>query len=490
MSAVGTTAGDAQGSAAAPGDVVGLKRALGTRDVVLFNLVAVLGIRWFSTAAKSGPSSITLWVLAALLFFIPEGLAVAELSSRYPRAGGIYAWTKQRFGEGHAFLCGWCYWIVNVLYYPQLLLSTAVIATYVFGMADRGLGENWWFVLPTTLIALWLAACVNIAGLSTGKWLQNVGGLASFATGGILILVGVIALLKHGSVTAFSWRAMTPTLASLPTVNLWATIAFAFTGMELGPTLGAEIKNPRRTLPRAVYITTPLIASLYILGTASLLWLMAPPSVNIVSGFLQGIELGAGQIGHWLWWLAPAAAALYVLGNVGCIGAWLSGPARVAMVIGLDRYFPAAFGRIHPRWGTPYVAIGVQALIATILLLLYVLGKGTTVQAVYLLLQDTQTLVYFVPFIYLFVCFLVEPARAEGVASLVPGGAPVKVILGVAGLFVTVVAMGLAIIPPDTGALLFEIKVVGGALFFVGAGGCFYWIAARRAVRAARIVAA
>jgi glutamate:GABA antiporter len=168
----------AQDSAAAPEDAVGLRRTLGTRDVVLFNLVAVLGIRWFSTAARSGPSSITLWVLAAAMFFIPEGLAVAELASRYPRAGGIYAWTKQRFGEGHAFLCGWCYWIVNVLYYPQLLLSTAVIATYVFGMADRGLGDNWWFVLPTTLVALWLAAGVNIVGLSTGKWLQNLGGLA------------------------------------------------------------------------------------------------------------------------------------------------------------------------------------------------------------------------------------------------------------------------------------------------------------------------
>ena len=253
----------------------GLRRTLGTRDVVLFNLVAILGLRWINTAAKSGPSAITLWVLAATMFFIPMGLAVAELSSRYPRAGGIYAWTKHRFGEGHAFLCGWCYWIVNVLYYPQLLISTAVIATYIFGMASRGLGDNWWFVLPTTLIALWLAAIANIVGLSTGKWLQNVGGVGSYAVGGILILVGLVTLVFHGSATTFTWHAMMPSFASLPTVNLWATIAFAFAGVELGATLGAEIKDPTRTLPRAVYISTPLIAGLYIVGTAALLWMVA-----------------------------------------------------------------------------------------------------------------------------------------------------------------------------------------------------------------------
>jgi hypothetical protein len=108
---------------------------------------------------------------------------------------------------------------------------------------------------------------------------------------------------------------------------------------------------------------------------------------------------------------------------------------------------------------------------------------------VYLILQDTLTLIYFIPFIYLFLCFLVEPARAGGKVSLVPGGAPVKTLLGTMGVFVTVFAMALAVIPPGTGAVIFEIKVLGGALFFVGAGGWFYWNAARRAARAARVAA-
>jgi amino acid transporter len=120
-----------------------LERALTLRDLVLFNLVAVIGIGWVATAAKAGPSALTLWLLAAVLFFVPQGLAVIQLSSSYPDEGGIYAWTKKEFGEGHGFLCGWCYWINNILFYPFLLLGGAVIATYIFGKGESGLGDNW-----------------------------------------------------------------------------------------------------------------------------------------------------------------------------------------------------------------------------------------------------------------------------------------------------------------------------------------------------------
>ncbi|HEY5724828.1 MAG TPA: amino acid permease, partial [Methylomirabilota bacterium] len=120
-----------------------LPRTMGLRDLVLFNIVAVLSLRWFATAAAAGPSSISFWVLAALLFFVPQGLAVSHLSSRYPNEGGIYYWAKRQFGEGHGFLCGWCYWVNNILYYPNLLMSTAVVGTYAFGRGGTGLESNW-----------------------------------------------------------------------------------------------------------------------------------------------------------------------------------------------------------------------------------------------------------------------------------------------------------------------------------------------------------
>ena len=461
-----------------------LPRILGLRDLVLFNLAAVVGLRWLATAGKAGPSALALWLLAAVFFFVPQGLVVTELSSRFPQEGGIYQWTKGALGEKHGYLCGWCYWISNVLYYPNLLISAAVIATFVVGKGESGLTSDWTYVLSATLVCLWLAVFLNIVGLGTGKWLQNAGGIGTYLPGVILILLGGYAMISgQPSANPITRQNVVPDLGHLPGLNLWASIAFAFAGLELSSAMGGEVRDPRRTLPRAILISAPLIALVYILGTGAMLWLMPAGEINIVSGFLQATTVGARGVGPSLWWLAPLAAAAYTLGNIGGVGAWLTGPARVAFAIGLDRYFPPAFGRVHPRWKTPHVAILVQAGLATVFLLLSVLGKGTTVERAYLILLDTQLLIYFIPFIYLFLSFLIHrrtPAPPETVR--VPGGTVGATVVGVSGLLVTLFAMGVATIPPgdDAQPMLFVLKVVGGALSFVLVGGLVYWRAHRR----------
>jgi glutamate:GABA antiporter len=455
-----------------------LPRTLGLRDLVLFNVVAVLSLRWVATAAAAGPSSISLWVLAALLFFIPQGLAVSELSARCPREGGIYFWTKDAFGEGHGFLCGWCYWVNNILYYPNLLMSTAVVGTYVIGHGDTGLANRWIYVLPATLVALWIAAVLNIVGLRTGRWLQNLGAIGTYLPGLVLIALGTYAALTRPSATPLNLRTLIPDLGNYSELNLWASIAFAFAGLELCACMGDEIRDPRRTLPRSIYISAPLIAFLYIVGTLSVLWLIPTGSVNIVSGFLQALALGAQHVGPGLGWIAAMAAAFYVVGNVGGVGAWLTGPARIAFVIGLDRYFPPAFGRVHPRWHTPYVAILTQAVLATLFLFLSVLGKGTTVERAYLIVLDTMLLIYFVPYIYLFLSYLavrLKPGATQGESW--PYGRFGAALVGVAGLGLTLFAMVIATIPPGgtTDPWVFRAKVIGGATLFVLLGGLIYW---------------
>ncbi|MEP6618693.1 MAG: APC family permease [bacterium] len=475
---------------AAPPAEQSLRRALGLRDLVLFNLVAVVGLRWLATAAKAGPSALALWMLAGLLFFVPQGLVVTELASRFPEEGGIYQWTKRALGERHGYVCGWCYWINNVLYYPNLLISTAVIATYVIGKGDGPLANNWTYVLSATLVCLWLAVLINIVGVGTGKWLQNAGGLGTYLPGVVLIVLGAVAMLTgHPSANPMTAQNVVPDLGHLSGLNLWASIAFAFAGLELSSAMGGEVRDPRRTLPRAILIAAPLIALVYILGTGALLWLVPAGDINIVSGFLQATSVGARMLSPALWWLAPACALAYTVGNIGGVGAWLTAPARVAFAIGLDRYFPPAFGRVHPKWKTPYVAILVQAVLATVFLLVSLLGKGTTVEKAYLIILDTQLLIYFIPYVYLFISFLIH-RRTEAPADTVrvPGGKAVARLVGVSGLLVTLFAMGVAMVPPGDEAQpwLFELKVIGGAMGFILLGAMVYW----RASRGARAVVA
>ena len=285
---------------------------------------------------------------------------------------------------------------------------------------------SWLYVLPATLVALWLAVALNIVGVRTGRWLQNVGALGTYIPGIVLVGLGLYAALTRPSATPMDAAALCPTSPSRTKLNLWASIAFAFAGLELCAVMGGEVKDPRRTLPRSILVSGPLIAFIYIAGTASVLWLVPTGQVNIVSGFLQALHAGAQDIGFGAAWIPAAMAALYVVGNVGGVGAWLTGPARVAFVIGLDRYFPPAFGKVHPKWKTPYVAILTQAVLATVFLLLSVLGKGTTVERAYLVILDTMLLVYFIPYLYLYVCFLVVRLKERAPAGVVLPGRPAR----------------------------------------------------------------
>jgi glutamate:GABA antiporter len=336
--------------------------------------------------------------------------------------------------------------------------------------------SDWTYILLATLTALWLAVLLNVVGLKTGRWLQNAGALGTYIPGAVLIGFGLHAALTRAPATPITLETITPNLGNMSQLNLWASIAFAYAGLELCAVMGDEIKDPRRTLPRSIYIAAPFIAFLYIAGTASLLWLVPSSEVHIVSGFFQAMAAGARDLGG-LFWIVPAAAAFYVIGNIGGIGAWLTGPARIAFVIGLDRYFPPAFGRVPPRWKTPYVAILTQAVLATVFLLLSVLGRGTTVEKAYLVLLDTMLLVYFIPYLYLFVAYLIirlrEPSLETGSWRRGKGAA---IVIGSSGLLLTTLAMIVATIPPhDTDPWVFRLKVIGGAALFVALGGMVYW---------------
>jgi amino acid transporter len=158
-------------------------------------------------------------------------------------------------------------------------------------------------VLPVTLGTLWIATLINIVGLGTGKWLQNAGGIGTYVPGLILILLGVYGAITAPPANELSLATLKPDLNNLPALNLLASIAFAFAGLELASTMADEVENPRRNLPRSIFISAPLIAVVYIIGTAAVLWRLPNKDVNVVSGFLQAIKAGADNISPTLGWV-------------------------------------------------------------------------------------------------------------------------------------------------------------------------------------------
>ena len=457
-----------------------LRKTMGFWDVLLFNIATVLGPRWIAAAGHNGPSSISLWVIAAFFFFVPGALVINELSSRFPEEGGLYAWAREAFGPFHGFVAGWTYWFYTVFYFPGLLLASASMAAYAIPGRGAALADNRLFLLTVSLAMLAAAVLLNIVGLNIGKWLQNAGGVGTYAPLLMLAAVAAVVAMLHGSATHFTLRNMMPAW-NCDTVNFWSQIAFAFTGLELVSAMSEEVHDPRRTLPRAVFGAGAMIAFMYIGGTFAVLALAPAPDLDPQSGVFHAITVGsiALRVGA----LGVLAAVLVTAGNAGGVGSTVAGIARVPFVVGIDRYLPAAFGKIHPRWKTPYISILVQAIVSGAILLVSQINDTT--RGAYQFLVDAAIILYFIPFLYMFAAIIKlagrKDRRENPHAVLVPGGKAGVWICGGLGFVVVLIGILVSLVPPGEAEskVGFEAALVAVTAVSVLIGLVLYWRGAR-----------
>ncbi|MBZ5497179.1 MAG: APC family permease [Acidobacteriia bacterium] len=457
-------------------------KALGLRDVAAMTLVGVVSLRWISRAARMGAPSVTLWFFAWISFFLPLAAAVCELSSRYPEQGGLYAWARRAFGPAHGFVCGWCLWVNNLFWYPSLLLFAAANALLVFGGSLSWLADSRLYSVAFVIVMLWFSVGLNILGLSRSKWLQNIGSIGIWLPAGLLIIFGAIAFTWFGSATSFAPRELLPRHDILTTISLWSAICFAFSGLELTSLVGQEVKNPKRNLPRGVMIAGLAATLIYVAGSVSVL--VAVPSKALLerSGIADAIELASGRIG--LGGFGPLTGALLALGAVAMNNSWFAGAARVPFAAGVDRALPAVFARIHPRYRTPHVVLVFQGLAASLIFLVSLFftvgGARTSIQEAYDIMVNLTILIYFLPYLYLFISLVrlrARDSRENNAAQYrVPGGRVGLWFVAGAGGIATAVSLGLVFVPPPgTGNVLnYETNLIGQALIILAIGFILY----------------
>jgi amino acid transporter len=373
-----------------------LKRALGFRDVLLFYVASGLSLRWVATAAASGPSAIAVWLTALLGFFVPLAACVLDMSSRYPAEGGLYIWTREAFGPFSAFISAWTYWMSNLPYFPSVLFFAASSLLYVGGSAQR-LAESQAYFLVFTVVMLVMITLLNVVGLSTGKWLNNLGAIGSLVPAVVLIALGCFSFAHFGSATHFTLNAMVPR-PGMKNLIFLSTIFFAFGGCEAGSFMGDEIKEPRRVIPRALFAAGVILGFGYIAGTASMLVALPSSSISGLGGFMTAVDFLARRLGMGA--LVAPIAVLVAVSNIGAASAYLSSTARLPFVAGVHRYLPEAFGRIHPRFSTPHVAIISYGAAG---ILFGLLGQaGTSIHGAYDMLVSMAVITYFIPYLFLF----------------------------------------------------------------------------------------
>lgn len=448
-----------------------LRPALSVVDLVLLNVATIVGLRWISTAAQIGPSGLSLWVIGALVFFVPSGLAVQELSSRIPHVGGLYLWTRAAFGDTHGFLAGWAYTLSNFVFLPSLLLFISGIVLHVGGGSWLSLAESPVYNGLVCLGLLWAATLLNILGLKRAKWVQNVGGTSTLVIAALVVGGGAIVWWRFGSATPVTESSLVPDLASPPAWSTFAILILGYVGLELGPIMGDEIKDAAHTVRRATIIAGIAIAAIYMAGTAALLAALPANQISAISGIpgaLDAIGQRAGVL-H----AGAVAAILLAVANVGGLSAWIGGVARLPFVMGLGHYLPERLGAIHPKYGTPYVSLLVQAALASIVLLLAV--AGSAVKEAYLLLIDMTAALNCLVWAYIFASLAILRQRAgseNGGVILIPGGPIVCWALACVGVLAMVFATVASMLPPEGSGspALFIMKGVGGCVLVFASG--------------------
>ena len=449
-----------------------LKRELGFRDLALFYIVSSLSVRWIATAAASGPSSILVWLLALFGFFLPLAASVIELSSRFPQEGGLYVWAQEAFGDFFGFMAAWTYWMSNLPYFSAILYFAAGSALFAGGERGHALSNESNYFLGFALIALAMITLLNMVGVKHGKWLNNIGAVGTSLPVIILLVLSFLFWRHSGSATHFTLTTMAPHL-SLKNAIFWSTIFYAFAGVECASFMGGEIKNPRRTIPRAMLFAGVVITIGYMLGTVAMLVALPSDRISGLGGFMTALAAMCEALN--VPWLTPIVALMVAIACLGGAGAYLSSTARLPFVAGIDNYLPAAFGRIHPKWKTPYIAVfsyGVAGMLFAI-----ISQAATSVKGAYDALVSMSVITYFIPYLFLFLASLRlqrEPAGPE--IMRLPGGRWVSTTLAWIGLFSTIVTIGLSVVPEndEPNKPLAIAKIVGMTLVLIAAGVATY----------------
>jgi glutamate:GABA antiporter len=415
-----------------------LKKELGLTDLVLAQVLCVVGSAWVGVAAKLGNAHVAFWLAAMLLYYLPLAAVVTYLNREMPLEGGLYQWAKLGFGEFLGFLTAWNLWAYAVVCVASVLFVVPTDLAYMIGSGAEWLPASAPATAGIIAFIVIAIALVAVRGLAIGKWLHNFGAVMILLAYTILLMLPMVFSTRHPgtSYAPIPWQA--------PALNWFSLAVFgqmtigALSGFEYVAILAGECRNPARSIGRSVSISAPIIALMFILGTSSVLAFVGVRPINLIGPIPQTFRLAFGASG-----LSGrvAAFAIFLLLSRAVAAASLifTGLTRLPMAAGWDHLLPAWFTRLHPRWKTPVNSILFVAAVVIILVVLSMLGVHE--QEAMQLLQNASTAHYGVAYVALFALPLWGLARVRR-------GLPLWVKLAsAAGLLSSSVAVLIAIYP-------------------------------------------
>jgi amino acid transporter len=450
-----------------------LKKELGLFDLVLSQVVFVVGTFWVGWAARLGHEQNIFWILAIVTFYLPLAAAVIFLNRLMPLEGGLYQWAKLAFNEFVAFMVGWNLWVFAISILAGIGLVVTTNISYAIGPSAAHMKDNPRMIVLIGFVLVVGMVIAAMRGLALGKWIHNVGALVHLMTFGILILLPIAAFSAASGLEYRPFAIQFPTFSEY-NINVASKLALgALTGFEYIAILAGETRSPARNIGRSVVIASPIIALMFILGTSSVLAFVPRDQIDLIGPIPQVLSIGFQSLG-WVGTIGSIAILGITVRSIALMSIYFAGNTRLPMVAGWDRLLPAWFSRLHPKYKTPVNSILFVGAVTMVLAVLSL--SGVHAQEAFQLIDNAGGVFYALTYLVLFAIPLFG-MKALGVK------APWWLKLACAsGFVVTLVYIRFAIVPiTEVGSLLtFALKIIVTVLIANAIGIAIYVLGKRK----------
>ncbi len=344
-------------------------KSINTFILTMLCVSTILSIRNWPISAEYGLASLSLLILAALVFLIPVALISAELATKWPQSGGVFIWVKKAFGYKAGFAASWFMWVSNVVWYPTILSFISCAMAYGFS-AKAAQNPRVLFMMTTGVF--WLLTFMNLKGIKIAGWISSVClFLGTILPGFLLIFLSIIYVIQGNPLQMeITTSKILPKFSGIGEMVFFAGLILGFAGMEMPAVHAGEVANPQRNFPRAIYAATLIIITLSLLGTFAIGVVLPPSRINLVTAPLEVFNLLFTHFG--LKPLVPVFSLLTAIGALGGISTWIAGPSKALLIAAEESTIPSRLSRLNKN-GVPRNALMIQAAIVTLMSMVFVI---------------------------------------------------------------------------------------------------------------------
>jgi len=450
-----------------------LKKELGLFDLVLAQVVFVVGTIWVGWAAKLGYDQNVFWLIAIVAYYLPLAAVVIFLNRLAPLEGGLYQWAKIGFNDFVAFMVAWNLWVFAITILAGIGLVVTTNFSYAIGPRAAWMREHTLVITSVSTLLVIGMVFAAMRGLKVGKWVQNAGGLMLLITFAALILLPLLGLVQGNAGAYRPFAFQIPSLTGY-NVNVASKLALGgLSGFEYIAILAGETKAPARNIARSVLIAAPIIAVMFILGTSSVLAFVSPDHVDLIGPIPQVLSIGFGSFG-WVGKVVSIAILGVVMRQIALMSMYFAGNTRLPMVAGWDRLLPAWFTRLHPTYKTPINSILFVGAVTLVLGLLSLTGVG--VQEAFQLLDNAGGVFYAVTYLVLFAIPLIG-MKAFGVRA--PWWLKIACVAGFLTTLIYIYFTPFPIIRVENQGM-FALKIIATVVLANAVGVAIYMLAKRK----------